>query len=85
MLGLCYSFGFRLAVLIEMCFCVCFRKKCCEGFKFVLGQCIPEGMETSLTHFGCLSDELAPDIFGNIFPRPTGVLKQAALCEILLF
>ena len=22
-----------------------FRKKCCKGFKFVLGQCIPEGME----------------------------------------
>lgn len=29
-----------------------YRKKCCKGFKFVLGQCIPEGRENM---FGCLS------------------------------
>lgn len=28
---------------VHLIFC---RKKCCKGFKFVLGQCIPEGRET---------------------------------------
>lgn len=31
-----------------------YRKKCCKGFKFVLGQCIPEGRENCLDVCICL-------------------------------
>lgn len=31
--------------LFLICHFIFYRKKCCIGFKFVLGQCIPEGMD----------------------------------------
>uniref|UniRef100_A0A3Q3VKY1 EGF-like domain-containing protein n=1 Tax=Mola mola TaxID=94237 RepID=A0A3Q3VKY1_MOLML len=37
----------------------CYRKKCCQGFKFVLGQCIPEGRENCL-------DQQCTDHFGRV-------------------
>ncbi|CDQ91273.1 unnamed protein product [Oncorhynchus mykiss] len=50
-------------------FCVCvlclifFRKKCCEGFKFVLGQCIPEDYDVC---DGAPCEQQCTDHFGRV-------------------
>ncbi|XP_058880745.1 collagen and calcium-binding EGF domain-containing protein 1-like isoform X1 [Acipenser ruthenus] len=41
----------------------CFRKKCCEGFKFVLGQCIPEDYDVCA---GVPCEQQCTDHFGRV-------------------
>uniref|UniRef100_A0A4W4EAK7 EGF-like domain-containing protein n=1 Tax=Electrophorus electricus TaxID=8005 RepID=A0A4W4EAK7_ELEEL len=41
----------------------CFRKKCCEGFKFVLGQCIPEDYDVCA---GAPCEQQCTDHFGRV-------------------
>uniref|UniRef100_A0A8C6S391 Collagen and calcium binding EGF domains 1 n=1 Tax=Neogobius melanostomus TaxID=47308 RepID=A0A8C6S391_9GOBI len=43
--------------------CVVFRKKCCEGFKFVLGQCIPEDFDVCA---GAPCEQQCTDHFGRV-------------------
>lgn len=41
----------------------CYRKKCCKGFKFVLGQCIPEDYDVCA---GAPCEQQCTDHFGRI-------------------
>ncbi|KAM6984700.1 collagen and calcium-binding EGF domain-containing protein 1 [Aplochiton taeniatus] len=41
----------------------CYRKKCCEGFKFVLGQCIPEDYDVCA---GAPCEQQCTDHFGRV-------------------
>uniref|UniRef100_A0A8C7IDQ5 Collagen and calcium binding EGF domains 1 n=1 Tax=Oncorhynchus kisutch TaxID=8019 RepID=A0A8C7IDQ5_ONCKI len=41
----------------------CYRKKCCEGFKFVLGQCIPEDYDVC---DGAPCEQQCTDHFGRV-------------------
>ncbi|XP_058474143.1 collagen and calcium-binding EGF domain-containing protein 1 isoform X1 [Solea solea] len=41
----------------------CFRKKCCKGFKFVLGQCIPEDYDVCA---GAPCEQQCTDHFGRV-------------------
>ncbi|XP_039606429.1 collagen and calcium-binding EGF domain-containing protein 1 isoform X1 [Polypterus senegalus] len=41
----------------------CFRKKCCDGFKFVLGQCIPEDYDVCA---GAPCEQQCTDNFGRV-------------------
>lgn len=41
----------------------CFRKKCCKGFKFVMGQCIPEDYDLCA---GAPCEQQCTDHFGRI-------------------
>lgn len=41
----------------------CYRKKCCEGFKFVLGQCIPEDYDVCT---GAPCEQQCTDHFGRV-------------------
>ncbi|XP_028318745.1 collagen and calcium-binding EGF domain-containing protein 1 isoform X2 [Gouania willdenowi] len=41
----------------------CYRKKCCKGFKFVLGQCIPEDYDVCA---GAPCEQQCTDHFGRV-------------------
>ncbi|XP_030623811.1 collagen and calcium-binding EGF domain-containing protein 1 [Chanos chanos] len=41
----------------------CYRKKCCEGYKFVLGQCIPEDYDVCA---GAPCEQQCTDHFGRV-------------------
>ncbi|XP_010900162.2 collagen and calcium-binding EGF domain-containing protein 1 isoform X1 [Esox lucius] len=41
----------------------CYRRKCCEGFKFVLGQCIPEDYDVCA---GAPCEQQCTDHFGRV-------------------
>ncbi|XP_051532801.1 collagen and calcium-binding EGF domain-containing protein 1-like [Myxocyprinus asiaticus] len=41
----------------------CYRKKCCDGFKFVLGQCIPEDYDVCA---GAPCEQQCTDHFGRV-------------------
>ncbi|KAM4634278.1 collagen and calcium-binding EGF domain-containing protein 1 isoform 2-T2 [Polymixia lowei] len=41
----------------------CYRKKCCDGFKFVLGQCIPEDYDVCS---GAPCEQQCTDHFGRV-------------------
>lgn len=41
----------------------CFRKKCCKGYKFVLGQCIPEDYDVCA---GAPCEQQCTDNFGRV-------------------
>uniref|UniRef100_A0A672ZQS0 Collagen and calcium-binding EGF domain-containing protein 1-like n=1 Tax=Sphaeramia orbicularis TaxID=375764 RepID=A0A672ZQS0_9TELE len=41
----------------------CYRKKCCKGFKFVLGQCIPEDYDVCT---GAPCEQQCTDHFGRV-------------------
>ncbi|CAL8317715.1 unnamed protein product [Lota lota] len=41
----------------------CYRRKCCEGFKFVLGQCIPEEYDVCA---GAPCEQQCTDHFGRV-------------------
>ncbi|XP_066566877.1 collagen and calcium-binding EGF domain-containing protein 1 isoform X2 [Amia ocellicauda] len=41
----------------------CYRKQCCEGFKFVLGQCIPEDYDVCA---GAPCEQQCTDHFGRV-------------------
>ncbi|XP_056146821.1 collagen and calcium-binding EGF domain-containing protein 1 isoform X2 [Lampris incognitus] len=42
---------------------ICYRKKCCEGFKYVLGQCIPEDYDVCA---GAPCEQQCTDHFGRV-------------------
>ncbi|KAM4602645.1 collagen and calcium-binding EGF domain-containing protein 1-like [Polymixia lowei] len=41
----------------------CFRRKCCEGFRFVMGQCIPESVDVCA---GSPCEQQCTDNFGRV-------------------
>ncbi|XP_056135149.1 collagen and calcium-binding EGF domain-containing protein 1-like [Lampris incognitus] len=41
----------------------CFRRKCCEGFRFVMGQCIPENVDVCA---GSPCEQQCTDNFGRV-------------------
>ncbi|KAK7896530.1 hypothetical protein WMY93_021855 [Mugilogobius chulae] len=71
----CFSPGLLWSYLEEA---LTHGKKCCRGFKFVLGQCIPEGRDSRVTDAGF---RLFTFIYSNMFFSPDYDVCAGAPCE----
>ncbi|KAM9124863.1 collagen and calcium-binding EGF domain-containing protein 1-like isoform 3-T3 [Pangshura tecta] len=43
----------------------CLRRKCCEGYRFVMGQCIPENIDECVESGGAVCDQLCTNTPGS--------------------